>query len=47
MTEREFWRCVPRKLYALMDVHTGLHGGGKSGGEKKEKPEMGYIDQVL
>jgi hypothetical protein len=42
MAEQEFWRCTPRKLWALLDVHSDLHGG-----EQKEKIQMGYIDQVL
>jgi len=42
MSEKEFWRCSPRKLYALLDVHSEIHGG-----EKKKKPKMGFIDQVL
>jgi len=42
MPEREFWRCSPRKLYALLDVHTEMVGGGK-----KKKPKMGFIDQVI
>jgi hypothetical protein len=29
-------------LWALMDVHGELHSG-----KKKEKPKLGFIDQVL
>ena len=43
MSEKEFWRCSPRKLYALLDVHMEMMIGKK----KKEKSKMGFIDQVL
>jgi hypothetical protein len=42
MSEKEFWRCSPRKLYALLDVHMEMMIG-----KKKKKPKMGFIDQVL
>jgi len=44
MSEVEFWRCTPRKLYALMEVHNDLQGGSGAG---KKKPISGFIDQVL
>jgi hypothetical protein len=42
MPEWGFWQCTPRKMYALLDVHTEMMNG-----KKKKKPNMGFIDQVL
>jgi hypothetical protein len=43
MDEKNFWRCTPRKFFALCDVHRKIHG---INGEQEET-QMGYIDQVL
>lgn len=36
MSEQEFWKCTPRKLFALTDVHVKLNSPEK---QKKEKPK--------
>jgi len=41
MSENEFWRCTPRKLFALYDVYKDVNG------IKSEKEESGYIDDIL
>ena len=50
MTEETFWRTTPRKLFALIKVHTDLvqaqHGGGKQSSQKKSQVPTSYIDQL-
>lgn len=36
MSEEEFWRCTPRKLYAMLEVHFRLH----STDEQKEQERL-------
>ena len=38
MTEKEFWRCTPRKLYSFIFA---LYVG------KEEKPKQVFIDEIL
>jgi hypothetical protein len=40
MSDQEFWRCLPRKFYALLRVHQKRY-------EKTNEEPVGYIDQVL
>lgn len=43
MSEAEFWRCTPRKLFALAEVHLKVH----SGEGQKEKPQERLTLQEL
>jgi hypothetical protein len=43
MDEKNFWRCTPRKFFALLDVHKKVN---RIEGEQEEA-QTGYIDQVL
>jgi hypothetical protein len=43
-SERAFWKMLPRKLHALVKVHTELNGGGN---RAEEQPKQGFIDQVM
>ncbi|WP_413373290.1 hypothetical protein [Paenibacillus taichungensis] len=45
MTDQEFWRCTPRKLFGLWEVHMRVNGLDK----ENEKPSAppGYIDQFI
>jgi len=40
MSEYEFWRCTPKKLFAIWDLYK------ESKGIKDEKEETGYIDEL-
>jgi hypothetical protein len=40
MSEEEFWKCTPRKLFAIWEVHKKVNG------IKSEKEEMAYIDEI-
>ncbi|WP_084177459.1 hypothetical protein [Geobacillus vulcani] len=42
MNEKDFWRCTPRKFFALCDVHRKMHGTSE-----QEETQTGFIDQVL
>ncbi|WP_327866268.1 hypothetical protein [Aneurinibacillus aneurinilyticus] len=44
MEERTFWRCTPRKLLALLEVHRRVNGGED---RVKDQVRKGFIDQVL
>ncbi|EJP6471356.1 hypothetical protein NHI66_000604 [Clostridium botulinum] len=42
-SEKEFWRCTPRKLLLVWDEHCKFNGWKEN---EKEKEEDVYIDQV-
>jgi hypothetical protein len=42
MSEREFWRCSPRKLIALFEVHKRVNGV-----KEEDKEQKVYIDQIF
>lgn len=44
MTEKEFWRCYPRKFFALLEAHKKYMGIES---KEDEKPKRGFIDQIL
>ena len=49
MTEEEFMRSTPKKLFRLAEIHQKMHsidGEDNSKGEEKNEPEMVYIDQL-
>jgi hypothetical protein len=33
MTEEEFWKCTPRKLFALLEVHDEVNGSAEEHGQ--------------
>ncbi len=45
MSEAVFWRCTPRKLFALWDVHKKYHG--LEDGADQDKASTSYIDQFI
>ncbi|WP_432408640.1 hypothetical protein [Wukongibacter sp. M2B1] len=44
MTETEFWRCTPRKLFSLWEIHKEVNQLNKS---NKDNTKEGYIDDVI
>jgi hypothetical protein len=32
MSEEIFWRCTPRKLFSLLDVHVKVNSSDENGG---------------
>ncbi|MHB8984052.1 MAG: phage tail assembly chaperone [Carboxydocellales bacterium] len=40
MTENEFWRCTPRKLFALWNAHKRYN----SSPEEQNKPSVACLD---
>lgn len=44
MSEAVFWRCTPRKLLALWDVHKKVNGLDKMSGN--DQPEEVFIDEL-
>ncbi|WP_353928758.1 hypothetical protein [Desulfofundulus kuznetsovii] len=45
MSEEEFWRCTPRKLHALLEVHARINSP-----DSKDKPLAGQpatLDDLL
>lgn len=48
MSEKEFWRCTPRKLWSLTNVHVKTHDpDGKGSDSNHTGAQTGFIDQVL
>jgi len=45
MPEQAFWKCTPRKLIALIDVHVKINGGDSK--KEKAQPKQGFIDHVI
>jgi hypothetical protein len=45
MSEKEFWRCTPRKLFALWNVHKKVNGLDTKTTKKEENKEV-FIDQL-
>ncbi len=43
MSDKTFWGCTPRKLFALLEVHE-VYRNNK--GLNEEEPH-GFIDQIL
>ncbi|WP_265856258.1 hypothetical protein [Clostridium felsineum] len=41
MTEEEFWKCTPKKLDALYDIHCKVKG------YNDKNNETGYIDDIF
>lgn len=39
MSDKDFWRCTPRKLISLLNVHIEVH-------ESKRTPRA-FIDEIL
>lgn len=46
MTPRTFWKTTPRKLVALIHVHSEVNSGEPHEDEWTETP-TGYIDNVM
>jgi len=44
MSEKEFWRCTLKKLYALWNVHKQVNGLEV---RENKKDDRAYIDQIL
>lgn len=44
MTEEEFLKSTPKKLFKLADIHTEMNSPKE---EKEEKNEEKFIDQIL
>jgi len=44
MSEEEFLKSTPRKLFKLADIHNELNAPKE---EKKEEVESKYIDQII
>lgn len=40
MGEEEFWKCTPKKLFALWETHMQVNG------LKTEKDEVAFIDEL-
>jgi hypothetical protein len=38
MEEREFWKTIPRKLFALLEVHNNLNTANPEDAEQAELP---------
>lgn len=45
MSEAVFWRCTPKKLFALWDAHKKYHG--LEDGAEQAKTSTSYIDQFI
>jgi hypothetical protein len=39
----EFWKCTPKKLQKLVDMHIELNSAST---KSQNKPESGFIDQI-
>ncbi|MEW8985483.1 MAG: hypothetical protein AB2401_00410 [Bacillus sp. (in: firmicutes)] len=46
MEETVFWRCTPRKLFALWEIYQRVNGLDKSASAQTTVPH-GYIDQFI
>lgn len=47
MTEEEFMKSTPKKLFRLAEIHQKMHSHVDGENTKKEEePEMVYIDQL-
>jgi len=44
MSEAEFWRCTPRKLFALAEVHIEAHSVKE---QEKKEPERLTLKELL
>jgi hypothetical protein len=44
MSDKEFWKCTPRKLTTLLDVHIEMNTSRDEQKDKKEKKV--FIDQI-
>ncbi|MGF7046402.1 hypothetical protein J2T13_000878 [Paenibacillus sp. DS2015] len=46
MSEAGFWRCTPKKLFALLEIHQKVNGLGEA---ETEEPthSAAYIDQFI
>jgi hypothetical protein len=47
MSEEKFWRCSPRKLWALTKVHVKIQNPDGEGSGSDTGVRKVYIDQVL
>lgn len=39
MTEEEFWKCTPRKLFSLLNIHAEINGNLKENKKITEQSE--------
>ena len=44
MSERDFWKCTPRKFCALGEVHSRMNNTEDN---SKKGNKVAYIDQIL
>lgn len=49
MTEEEFMKSTPKKLFRLAEIHQKMHStdGEDNSKEEENEPEMVYIDQLF
>lgn len=48
MSEEEFMKSTPKKLFKLADIHHKLNSpADEEETEGKKEPEMKYIDEIL
>lgn len=48
MTEEEFLKSTPKKLFRLAEIHQKMHSNDNEEDTKEvEEPEMVYIDQLF
>ena len=49
MTEEEFLKSTPKKLFKLAEIHQKMHSNNNDEEDTKEveEPEMVYIDQLF
>jgi hypothetical protein len=41
MREEDFWKCTPRKLFALLDIYAEANMTDEQKAESKRKPRKG------
>jgi len=46
MTPLQFWKCTPRKLHALCEVHAELNDPDKKPSDKHKKEPQMFVDQL-
>lgn len=46
MTENEFWRCTPRKVMALWDIHGQFNNFEVKDEETIEDEGKSFIDEI-
>ena len=47
MTEEEFLKSTPKKLFKLAEIHQKMHSNDEQDTKQEEEPQMVYIDQLF